>query len=141
MSPSEWSFANDPLNGFKNQHDVRVLANGHILLFDNGDGSNGRPSRAVEYAIDEKRKVATLIWEYRSPEKESFREFMGSVQRLSNGNTLIGWGTPRKENVIMKNQPLLIFSEIDPTGNVVREMSSNDSLISGRVYFEETQAN
>lgn len=63
-----------------NQHCARQLANGNILLFDNGDarpadddgdaddsGGGGAPfSRVVEYSLDFEAEVATLVWEVSS---------------------------------------------------------------------------
>jgi len=50
------------------QHAVTVLANGNILLFDNGLSRNfgEKPmySRAVEYQIDEEHMTIKQVWEY-----------------------------------------------------------------------------
>lgn len=82
--------ANSP-DYFSFQHDVYALPNGDITLFDNGNQHSPPYSRAVEYHLDEQNKTANLVWEYRhSPDIYNFA--MGSVQRLSNGNTFIGWG-------------------------------------------------
>ncbi|MHB9143535.1 MAG: aryl-sulfate sulfotransferase, partial [Paludibacter sp.] len=83
--------SNSP-NYFSLQHDLRVLPNGDITLFDNGNQHLPNSySRGVEYKLDEQNKIADMVWEYRhSP--DIFGSALGSVQRLSNGNTLIGWG-------------------------------------------------
>jgi hypothetical protein len=66
------------------QHDARVLANGNILLFDNGVDRSW--SRVVE--LDPLRKE--IVWEYRAPDPAEFFSLRkGSSQRLPNGNTLI----------------------------------------------------
>jgi hypothetical protein len=76
---------------FSYQHDVSLLSNGNILMFDNGNQHTPQYSRIVEYRLDEANKIATLIWEYRhSP--DIFSSANGSAQRLPNGNTFIGWG-------------------------------------------------
>jgi hypothetical protein len=85
----------DPLGGFCGQHDARRLANGHLLMFDNGidcapDGADRNRSRAVEYAIDEQAMTARLVWSHEQP---LYGFATGGTQRLANGNTLIGWGT------------------------------------------------
>lgn len=50
------------------QHAVKIMPNGHILLFDNGEfrnfGNGGQYSRAVEYKIDEENKTIQQIWQY-----------------------------------------------------------------------------
>ncbi len=82
--------SNSP-NYFSFQHDVHILPNGDITMFDNGNQHTPPYSRAVEYKLDEENKTADLVWEYRhNPDIYSFA--MGSVQKLSNGNTFIGWG-------------------------------------------------
>ena len=45
----------------------------------------------VEYRIDPEALTATLIWSY--SQEGAFTRARGSAQRLSNGNTLIGWGS------------------------------------------------
>jgi hypothetical protein len=76
---------------FANQHSVRKLENGNIMLFDNGNLHSPSYSRAVEYALDEQAMTATLVWEYRH-DPDIFARTRGTIQRLPNGNTLIGWG-------------------------------------------------
>lgn len=110
-SGNEFTFLNDSV-GFSYQHCVRRLPNGNITLFDNGNYRPGeRFSRACEYKIDEVNKTATLVWQYRNA-PDVYSSFMGSVQRLPNGNTIIGWGgsTPS-------------VTEVDSLGNKVFECS------------------
>ncbi|MBI4548238.1 MAG: aryl-sulfate sulfotransferase [Ignavibacteriae bacterium] len=92
---NEFSFLNDPLNGFSHQHGVRRLFNGNILMFDNGNLHIPQESRAVEFRIDEATKTAEMVWEYRA-DPPLFANLQGSVQRLSNGNTLICFGTAQR---------------------------------------------
>lgn len=104
---NQFAISNDP--GFSLQHDIRRLGNGHITLFDNGNQHKPPYSRAVEYAIDETAMTLTRVWQY--PEDQSlFAPFMGNVQRLDNGNSLIGWGA------------LPIVSEVRPDGSKAFEM-------------------
>jgi len=66
------------------QHDATVLANGNILLFDNGIDRGH--SRVIE--LDPLRKE--IVWSYQAPVPERFFSLRkGSSQRLANGNTLI----------------------------------------------------
>jgi len=71
------------------QHNANELENGNILIFDNGayrDGISITFSRAIE--VD--RTTKEIVWEYRDKRMEAFfTPFMGSAQRLANGNTLI----------------------------------------------------
>ncbi|MEP6573687.1 MAG: aryl-sulfate sulfotransferase [Gemmatimonadota bacterium] len=88
---NQFTILNDPLGGFNGEHCVRVLANGHLLMYDNGLRHQPAESRAVEYAVDTVAKTATMVWEYRhSP--AIFTQFLGAVQRLSSGNTWVAWG-------------------------------------------------
>jgi hypothetical protein len=88
---NQFTFVNDPLSGFSAQHSPKVLPNGHLLLYDNGERHQPAETRAVEYAIDTVAKTATMVWEYHhSP--PIFTPFVGSVQRLADGATLVGFG-------------------------------------------------
>jgi hypothetical protein len=89
---NQFSFRNDNLNGFSHQHAVRRLDNGNIILFDDGSLHSPQTSRAVEYKLDENGKTADLVWEYR-PDPPLFGSALGFAQRLSNGNTLVCFGT------------------------------------------------
>jgi hypothetical protein len=89
---NQFTFINDNLNGFSHQHGIRRLPNGNIILFDNGNLHNPSMSRAVEYKLDEVNKTAELVWEYR-PDPPLYGFALGFAQRLSNGNTLVCFGT------------------------------------------------
>ncbi|GJG84898.1 hypothetical protein tb265_00790 [Gemmatimonadetes bacterium T265] len=87
---NQFTFVNDPLNGFGGQHFVRRLANGNILLYDNGTTHSPQESRAAEYRVDPVAHTATLVWQYRHSPR-IYTPFVGSVQRLASGNTFIGY--------------------------------------------------
>jgi len=76
---------------FAFQHDVRPVKGkpGYYLMFDNGRESNPEYSRAVEYKLDTEAMTAKKVWEY--ADENWYTGWMGSAQRLSNGNTLIDW--------------------------------------------------
>ncbi len=107
---SDFTFANDPLNGFSAQHSVRMLDNGNLLVFDNGTRHPTPASRAVEYQLDTSAHTATLVWQFQHA-PPIFTAFTGSVQRLANGNTVIGWtfGSP------------LLATEVTSAGSTVWE--------------------
>jgi hypothetical protein len=118
---NEFLFINDDI-GFSHQHFVRRIANGHIMLFDNGNFHSPSFSRAVEYKIDEEAKSVSLEWQFRhSPDVYAFA--MGSAQRLSNGNTLIGWGSATTT-----------LTEVNPNGEVKYELSLPTGQMSYRAY-------
>jgi len=66
------------------QHYPTLLENGNVLVFDNGVHRNF--SRVIE--LDPLSKK--VVWEYKAePREDFFSPWMGSCQRLPNGNTLI----------------------------------------------------
>jgi outer membrane protein assembly factor BamB len=74
------------------QHDPSLLANGNILLFDNGAHRKDQAmpaSRVLEVELT----TNTLVWEYRdTPPYNFFSPFISGARRLPNGNTLITEG-------------------------------------------------
>ena len=118
---NQFAFLGDTLK-FTYQHAIRRIANGNLTLFDNGNFHNPPFSRAVEYNMDTANKTATLVWEYRhSP--TVYSSAMGYVQRLANGNTLIGWGYTNPS-----------VTEVRTDGTVAFEMSLPQGIISYRAY-------
>jgi hypothetical protein len=118
---NEFTFVNDPEH-FSQQHSVRRLPNGHVMLYDNGNFHVTPHSRAVEYALDEQAKTATLVWEFRTS-PETYGAAMGSVQRLANGHTVIGWGA---------TGPAL--TEVTPQGEKVEEIAFPNGVFSYRGF-------
>ena len=118
---NQFAFINDSL-GFSHQHSVRRLANGNVLMFDNGNFHSPPFSRAVEYQLDEQGKTATLVWQYRNtPDAYGFA--MGYTQRLENGNTLIGWGATNPT-----------VTEIRADGSKVYELTLASGVYSYRAF-------
>jgi hypothetical protein len=75
-----WSWGHDELSA---PHDARMLANGNILIFDNG--LREERSRVVE--MDPRQDK--IVWQYvADPPGSFFSISKGSAQRLPNGNTL-----------------------------------------------------
>ncbi|HMK39353.1 MAG TPA: aryl-sulfate sulfotransferase [Bacteroidota bacterium] len=119
--------ANAP-NYFSYQHDVRRIPGGHITLMDNGNQHKPPYSRGAEYALDETGMTATLVWEYRHV-PDVFDPAAGSVQRLPNGNTLIGWGTANFLGV-----GDVAVTEVRPDKSMAYEMSMPKGLFSYRAF-------
>ena len=120
---SDFTFVNDELNGFRNQHAVRSMGNGRYLLFDNGDLHNPSVSRAVEYELDPNNMTATLVWEFRDT-PDRYSHYMGNTQRLPNGNTLINWA--------VGSSPKL--TEVRPDGTKAFEMNWVNGYEAYRVW-------
>ena len=110
---NQFTYLNDPLNGQRNQHAVRALGNNHYTLFDNGNGHSPQVSRGVEYVVDPVAMTATLVWQYLEAPTNLFTYYMGDVQRLPNGNTLINW--------VIGGYPKL--TEVRPDGTKAFEMN------------------
>jgi hypothetical protein len=99
---------------FSYQHNIDVTYDGNITLFDNGTQHNPQYSRGVEYKLDEINKTATMVWEYRhSP--DIYANAMGSVQKLPNGNHVIGWGNQTGLNIP-------VYTEVHPDNSVALEL-------------------
>jgi hypothetical protein len=112
---NQFQFINDSV-GFSHQHDVRRLPNGDISLFDDGNLHWSQlPSRALEYKLDEKNLSAQLVWQFKNSPDE-FSTAMGSVQRLDDGNTLIGWGTGSPAITEVTSQGMKVFELFLPDG-------------------------
>ncbi len=133
---NQFSFVNDTIDGFwgfSHQHDVQRLPNGNLLILDNGNLKPNQYSRAVEYQLDEENLIATKVWEYRK-DPDVFVPWMGSVQRLPNGNTLIGWGAAISvEHEELAIDTTLTATEVRPDGTITYEMSLVNTM-SYRVY-------
>ena len=71
------------------QHDCRELANGNILLFDNG---THRHEYEPEYSrsVELDPKTDEIVWEYKAnPPSDFFSSHSGGCERQPNGNTVI----------------------------------------------------
>ncbi|MCL4540264.1 MAG: aryl-sulfate sulfotransferase [Bacteroidetes bacterium] len=117
---NQFTFVNDTLQ-FSYQHSLSRTPSGTFTIFDNGVHHNPPFSRAVEYSLNEQTKTSTLVWQFRkSP--DAYTPSMGSVERLPNGNTFVGWGL----------NPSVAATEVTPDDSVVYEIDLPDSLISYR---------
>jgi hypothetical protein len=96
---------------WRQQHDAKMLPNGHILLFDNrGDliTEHGR-SRVLE--IDP--GTGGIVWSYEGTDSDPLdSDIRGGAQRLANGNTLISESTAGR------------IIEVAPDGSIVWEYVS-----------------
>jgi hypothetical protein len=97
---------------FNWQHDAQHLAGNRISLFDNGSGPvrSEAHSRGLVLHVDQAHRRVQLVRAYRHP-TSLLTLSMGSVQALSDGNAMVGWGLV----------PLL--SEFSPDGDLLSELS------------------
>jgi arylsulfate sulfotransferase len=119
---NQFTFINDSI-GFSHQHHIRRLPNGNYTIFDNGNLHAPQHSRALEYQLDQTNKIAILTWKYvNDPFTYSFA--MGSVQRLPDHHTFIGWGATATADI----------SEVSVDGTNQLELSFSDTLYSYRAF-------
>ncbi len=120
---SDFSFINDNAVGFSVQHDARRLPNGNISVYDNGNYNIPRISRGAEYKIDLEAGTATLVKEYRTT-PDTWALSLGNMQKLSNGNVVIGWGRSSKP----------MFTEFTEDGEMVLQMDAISGTGSYRIF-------
>ena len=115
---------------FSYQHDVTILDNGNLLFLDNGNlseyycNTDGPVTRALELSILENNETYTASIEWEHPLEQMYSGlFMGSCQRLPNGNTLINPGSMGLYGRVF---------EVDSNGQAIWEMAV--STIINRVY-------
>jgi hypothetical protein len=128
-------------------HTLSRLDNGDIMIYCNADQLATRSSKVYEYKLDETNKIATLVWSYASP-TNYYAWHYGSAQRLSNGNTFIGWGGADIMPGIggSTNQWIPACTEVTSNGTVVFQMQFNDPKMASYrafrfVYPPASQAN
>lgn len=116
---SDYSFIKDR-EKFYNQHFVRQIDNGNIIMIDNGNTrppsqfSSSSYSRAVEYELTSKNKLE-LVWEF-LPGQFSLEG--GSIDLLSNGNRLV-----TLPYVEMDGAYVSVVYEVDSNGDQVANMT------------------
>jgi hypothetical protein len=110
---------------FSHAHNIQALPNGHYIMFDNGLYNKPKVSRGVEYVVDTAAKTVTQVWAFAHPDSIA-GDMQGSINRLPNGNTLIGWGTNQART----------YTEATPDKQVALDvtMTMNGPSTSYRVY-------
>jgi len=86
----QYAFVGDELGGFSKQHAVKVLPDGHVLVFDNGTDHSPAESRAAEYRLNPSTGQATIVWQFRH-DPALFARYVGWTERLSNGDTWVAF--------------------------------------------------
>ena len=75
---------------FGGQHDVRLLPDGTVTLYDNGS-SRGRRPRALRFRIDTSTRTATLLEDHHDAIAKGSTA-QGSARRLPDGHWAVSWG-------------------------------------------------
>ncbi|WP_405414530.1 aryl-sulfate sulfotransferase [Maribacter sp. Asnod1-A12] len=102
------------------QHAVKVLEDGSIILFDNGDNRNyigfGPYSRAVRYDIDETNGTIQQVWQYgKERGEETYSRIVSDVDYLETSNHILF--SPGA--IISGTQPFGKSIEIDVESKVI----------------------
>jgi hypothetical protein len=126
------SFKIDKKGQFAFQHDVRLQKRDVITMFDDHCCATDRagkfifpngPSRGLELKLNFKKHTASYVSQA-SRGANFHTAFLGSDQLLSNGNTLVGWGS----------QPY--FSEYSRSGKLILDAALPIANETYRVYLE-----
>ncbi|MEL6659414.1 MAG: aryl-sulfate sulfotransferase [Bacteroidota bacterium] len=123
------SFTMTNLHRFSAQHYARVLPNGNIGLYDNGNLRWPiQYSRAAEYSLDFSDFTAALEWSY-DADGAVFAPGMGNAQWLNDDLVLIGWG------YVYRPEPT--FTMVNRAGDVVASLNFEDEYMTYRLQAAE----
>jgi hypothetical protein len=134
-TPASLTILGDSVPDFGGQHDVRVLPDGTVTLFDNGT-NRGRPPRALRFRIDSRPRTATLLEQITDPLVTS-SPCCGSARKLPGGDWVISWGanplitevTPAGTPVFTLDlQPLTSFRAIPVLPGVLKRSRLNSAM-------------
>ena len=115
----------DPHGEFCGQHSARLIPNGHLLLFDNGNHCledpetgdpqrpNGEFSRVVEYALDPDNGEAVFVGQHcQGNTCNRVSTSQGHIERMDSGHWLASWGRATSYRM-----PDASVTEVDPLTN------------------------
>jgi hypothetical protein len=118
--------------GWSHQHDIRVLPNGNMTVYDNGNLHKPFPySQALEYAVDQENLTAEKVWGYKQ-DTTVFAFATGTNRRIADDRVVIGWG--------IGSFPLLV-SEVDLEGGKHFDLMGPDSSMIYRAVKQEWDHN
>ena len=107
---NEFTFINDPKNGFQRQHGVRLAGPGQIQLLDNGEEA---PSRLARYLINPVQKTALLVTSFVDA-PTTFTVVGGGTDYYPNGHAVVSFGQAGR------------VVEVDAAGNRAWELTGLD---------------
>ena len=119
-----YTMTGDPLGSFLREHDAALLANGHVMLFDNQSPPPpaGRPQaspRALEIALDPATETARIVRSVPWPAAPVSSFGVGAARLQADGSVLVTWG----------GQSSPAFTEVDATGATVLTGTLTDELV------------
>ncbi|MDB4728527.1 aryl-sulfate sulfotransferase [Saprospiraceae bacterium] len=114
---------------FSGQHYARVLPNGNIGIFDNGNHRiDPEYSRASEYELNFADSTATLVWSY-DEDKSVYSASTGNAQWLNDDLVLVSWGS------VLRPEPT--FSLVNLSGDILTRLHYEDTYVSYRIQAYE----
>ena len=119
------SFTVDSDAVFLGQHNVQLVGETRVLLFDNGRGRlpGNQFSRALEVVLDPITHTAHRAWEFRSS-PDIFAPYIGAVHRLANGNTIVHFGLSAGRSG--STGPIATY-EVEPHGHAVSALITTNA--------------
>ena len=105
--------------GWTANHNFQMLGANHMLFFNNGvDGSpdDQTPASVREIVLDVTQMTTTEVWQYTSADPIVSR-FLGDVQRLPNGNTIIDYSGAA------------IIHQVNPDGELIQKLEFPQTAI------------
>jgi hypothetical protein len=99
------------------EHGIHIIDPTHYLIFNNNSVTGNTGSVALEMQLDSATAPtkAMKIWSYTASPAQ-MNMVMGDVQRMSNGNTIVGYSTRG------------ILHEVDSTGKLLQTWTFNNSF-------------
>ena len=116
---SDFSFTND--TGFSGQHDIRILADGSLSLFDNSNVLEN--TRGVVYTLDTVQWTANKVFEYIHPVGATSKA-MGSYSITADGEMVLGYG--------LIYRPMPSVTMLDANQTISEEYYFEDSVVTYR---------
>ncbi len=113
---------------FEGDHTVRIFDNGSSGQDTSGKDTTLHPSRALWIDIDESARAATLRRSLTHPDKLQSTS-MGDVQRLPNGNVLVGWGSAARVSEFSPTDELLFDAQLPSSSYRVFKFAEGDTSI------------
>ena len=111
---NQFTIVDSPMPAFAQQHSVRTVGRGALVLLDNV--GNPTESEAERYELDDRAMTARLVRAYAAVPRV-VTQIGGSTQPLPGGRTLVSFGTAGR------------VEEYDATGNVVWRIQGNAGYV------------
>jgi len=123
---------------FLRAHAPEFLADGNLLIHDNGSSTRRPYSRIMEYEVDQQALTLRPVWQYPPLDGDDlwFSSVWGDADRLANGNTLFATGS------VFDDDDTGRVVEVTPSGEVVWEVvfTAEDGDPAGTYMVERVPA-